>query len=685
MGKINSCMKNNKFIMELINNLPAAVFWKNAASVFLGCNKTFAQFANVSSPDDIIGKTDFDLPWGKYQAHLYRREDQLVMQSKQPKEQLEETQTLADGREITVLVSKIPLFADGEVIGVLGVYFDITERKNLQEKLRLADVSKTAAEMANYAKSLIIANLSHDIRSPLTGIISLSQILSHRLQNPQEKQYANWINDSGEKLLDFLNEALTATAGNNLNESEIHETFFDLRQCMEALVQLELPAIKAKNLNFKLKIEEDVPTYIIADRSKLNRIILNLFDNAIKFTIAGEVGIAVKKLSQTDEQICLEFNVHDSGIGIAAHLQDQIYDRFFHHNTFYEESYNCQGLGLNIVQQYVKFLGGKIKFTSEEGKGTTFSFIVNFKLPADNIKLLPPRQFTKTKNVFKKNWVNEQAIPHVLLVDNNSIALRYLENIIIETGCDYSTADSVASAVQLVQLKQIDLVITEIGFPNQSGYDLTSSIRNWEQLNNKKPIPIIGLTSYALQNIEYDCLHAGMNLVVAKPAQVCTINAVIRQYILNDGVTSPTPFIPIEPMGKLGRDLPDAEEQLFALIQYPLLDSEASFRILYNKKIMLNLLQSMSEETLPEDKIGLVEACNQGDWFKIVALAHKMKGGAIYCGTIRLYYACQYLERYHKAGHGELLNKLYEQLLTVIEETQSAIDDWLFSQERLAS
>ena len=122
--------KEKEFVVELVNQLPAAIFWKNAESVFMGCNKTFAKLAGLSSPQDIIGKTDYDLPWGKNQARLYRNDDLSVINSKQAKQQIEENQTLADGKEIVLLTSKMPLFSrNGQVMGILGIFHDITERK----------------------------------------------------------------------------------------------------------------------------------------------------------------------------------------------------------------------------------------------------------------------------------------------------------------------------------------------------------------------------------------------------------------------------------------------------------------------------------------------------------------------------------------------------------------------------
>lgn len=285
-----------------------------------------------------------------------------------------------------------------------------------------------------------------------------------------------------------------------------------------------------------------------------------------------------------------------------------------------------------------------------------------------------PLKSTKKNSASKKSKLANN-LPHVLIVEDNTVALKVLEKLIIESGYRFTSARNGEEALELAKAADFDLVITDIGLPGMWGNELAQRIREWELTLHRKPIPIIGLTAHALKKEGKNNFQSAMDKVLTKPANLKTIQAVVEEFVLKDAgsLFNQQDNQP----GKLGMDLPDETEELFNLEQYPLLDPAAGIKTFGSDAVLSTLLQMMAATSIPNDEVILKQAHAAGNWSEIIKLAHKIKGGALYCGTLRLRYACQYLERYHKAGHETLLIKLYQQLMQVLADTKDYIDDWL--------
>ena len=384
-GFIHSQQREQSIKTSIIDHIPNHyIFWKDTNSVYMGCNTTLAQAMGLKSCDEIIGKTDYDLPTTKAQSAAYRADDKEVMTSGKAKLNIEEYQTLADGKTRVLMTSKAPIFDEnGSVCGVLAIYSDITERKKMEQDLEKA---RDQAESANRAKSEFIANMSHDIRTPLTGIIGLSSILKDEISDPEHKEHAHMLNISGEQLLSLLNSVLDIVASDSIHERRLNIQHFNLREILYSLIELELPALELKSTQLHLELDDAIPDLIAADKEKIYRILLNLLSNAIKFTHNGHIYLSVQMKEDKDESSILQFQIKDTGIGIAPELQDKIFDEFFRASPSYEGKFDGYGVGLHIVQQYLKRLKGNILVKSEEGKGTC----VTFTLPLEkNLNPVP--------------------------------------------------------------------------------------------------------------------------------------------------------------------------------------------------------------------------------------------------------------------------------------------------------
>jgi PAS domain S-box-containing protein len=532
---INSRAQEQNIKNSIIDLLPNHyVFWKDKNSVYLGCNKLLASALGFESSQDIIGKTDYDLPTTKIESDAYRIDDQLVMEQKQVKLNIEEYQTLADGNKRIINTSKVPLMDNrGKVYGILAIYSDITERKNLELSLEKA---KNQAEFENKAKTQFIANMSHDVRTPLAGIIGMSNLLKDFIENPEYKQYAQWINQCGEQLLSLLNSILDNFSNEKADDIGLKQEIFDLHACLESIIQLEKPSVIMKSLELILKLDKDLPKFIISDRDKLYRILLNLIGNAIKFTESGSIILEAKTLQLDEKTAKIHFKIQDSGIGIPIEEQKNIFEQFYRVDPSYKGNYQGHGVGLHIVQTYIQNLGGKIQLQSEPGEGTTFYFTLTFSLP------------DKEKCGFHEPQVKELEIkklnkkPFLLLVEDNVIALRALELLAKKVGCDSVSASSGEEAIELYKKHRCDLIITDIGLPGICGNTLTKLIRELELAMNEPTVPIIGLTAHAETTAKTESFGAGMNGLYTKPISETIMHTILQDHLpLFLNTESPSP------------------------------------------------------------------------------------------------------------------------------------------------
>ena len=678
---INASKKEIDIKNSIIDYIPNHyIFWKDINSVYLGCNAALAATIGLDSSAEIVGKTDYDLPTTKAQSDAYRADDKVVMNSGVPKLNIEEHQTLASGEHRVLSTSKAPLFDErGNVYGVLAIYSDITERKNMELSLEKA---KNQAEMANLAKTEFIANMSHDIRTPLSGIVGMSKLLEDMVITPDEKQYARWINESGEQLLDLLNGVLDVVSAENVKETDIHEEPFSLRKSIRDIGQLELPTAIMKGLRFKTEVNDNVPEFIITDQTKLHRILLNLLGNAIKFTETGHIKIRVEQVAANldDDTAELKFSVIDSGIGIAEELKDKVFDRFYRANPSFKGTYRGHGVGLHIAQKYVELLGSKIDLTSRVGVGTTFFFILSVKIerrapgsaPVDDQTLL-----THEPIVLIDQLSSTKYAPTILLVEDNIVALRLIEVMTTQSGVKFISAVDGEQALELAKTHNFDLIITDVGLPGISGYELTSAIRAWEKQSNLSPVPIVGLTAHALHDAEKECLQSGMNTVMCKPINLKKIKEIVHQYALSAKGEHPVPTPLTE---KKAANSPQkimyTEHELFNLEHFPLFDHAQGMKNIGQEALLQEVIQLMLKKEIPECEASLQQAYTTHDWERIEKIAHKLKGGAVYCGALKLQYACQSLERYYKSAEivkPASLEALYTQLMQVISQTTQTL------------
>ncbi|KTC66749.1 sensory histidine-kinase / response regulator [Legionella birminghamensis] len=656
--------KEKEFLTQLLNELPAAIFWKNTEETFLGCNRRFAQLAGLHSPEDIIGKTDFQLPWGPIQAALYQKDDQEVILTGKPKLNIEETLTLPDNTRLHLLTNKTPLYAsNGQIMGILGIFYDITERKKMESALAEA---KEQAEVANIAKTEFLENMSHDLRTPLSGITGFASIIKDEVQDPKIKRYIDYLMESSEALLSLLNEILDIvkwTSGN----TPIKYRKFNLKDKLAEVIKLQQSAALQKSINLQLIYDESLPPFLIGDSMRVYRIALELVSNAITFTNSGSIVVQVQAAKQDERTQVIKLTVKDTGIGIPLEKQQDIFVEFKRLNPSYIGLYKGAGLGLAIVNQLVKELDSEIYLESEVGKGSCFTCLIPFKraLTDDDfgaeisVPLPSPPEVQKVD--LSQATINETGTGNhrVLVVEDNTIAATVAKVLLSKLDCEVDIAENAHMAMEKVfRGKPYKLIFMDIGLPDMDGYELTKRIRLWE-INKEHHIPIIALTAHGDEFNRQRCISAGMNAVLTKPLAKEKAEEILKEFIPSESQHSD-----------------DKNESSVN----PVIDFDAALKQVNGQKNLLQELFNILIDSLPAEKANLETFFKLADWNKIASTAHKLKSSASYCGALRLKSICTSIEEAVRHSQAQSYHNLFQKLLLNIKETEDTLKDYLQSE-----
>src|SRR3990167_1600171 len=348
-----------EMLKNVISVIPGHLFWKDAQDRCLGCNNNAASVLGFNSPEEMIGLHVNSLLHAispNIPLSEFIQTDREVIE-KGVEKTYEEVGFDAMHHPATYLTRKAPLYdAQKKIQGIIGISFDISERKKIEQELIDA---KQRAETANTIKLEFIANMSHDIKTPLAGILGVAELLTHQLQKGEALHLAQMLLFSSRQLFNFVDHCLELS---NIEHSElfVKTECFCMKTLVDELQALFQPLLSTKSLQFELSLDPLVPEYIVGQVWGLYRILLNLVNNAIKFTAEGFVSIQVTAPQLTHEEAVVQITVTDTGIGIAKQDQQVIFDRFTRLSPSYKGFHEGSGMGLYIVQKLVQQMGGKI-------------------------------------------------------------------------------------------------------------------------------------------------------------------------------------------------------------------------------------------------------------------------------------------------------------------------------------
>ncbi len=406
-----------------------------------------------------------------------------------------------NGEPKWLIISGAPIYNEHNAkVGSLGIHVDISERKKLEEELIQA---KNIAVSSVKAKEMFIANMSHEIRTPMNVIIGMTELLNESLLDKEQRKYLSAVKTSADNLLGLINDILDFSKI-EAGHIEMEELKLNLNGVFENLEVSFEPKAREKRIKIKTEIDKGVSHNLLGDGYKLNQVLVNLVNNAIKFTEKGCVCIKAELIENAKDYQRIKFAVIDSGIGINPENLDAIFQMFKQEDSSITRRYGGTGLGLSISQSIVENMGGKIDVKSEKEVGSEFSFIIDLK------KEYEKEQNSVSDPVIKENFGNDLK---VLVAEDNELNQLLITTILKQGGIQYDLADDGKVVLEKMKHQDYHLILMDIQMPYLDGMATAKFIR--EEM--KSNIPIIALTANASSDDEAKYKESGMDDYIAKP------------------------------------------------------------------------------------------------------------------------------------------------------------------------
>ncbi|NJB82456.1 PAS domain-containing hybrid sensor histidine kinase/response regulator [Wenyingzhuangia aestuarii] len=537
------------------------------------------------------------------------------------------------GEYIWVIISGAPFYdTEGNQTGSVGIHLDITERKKMEEDLKKANEKALASSKS---KELFFAKVSHEIRTPLNAVVGLTDLLLKTDLNPTQKKYTYNINKSANNLLLLVNDILDITKIEK-DQLSINNKPFKLKNFLNNIhATLDYQA-QQKELPLLISVDKNIENHYISDELRLTQIIINLANNAIKFTSIGYVKILLELVSIKKNQHLIKFSVIDTGKGIAQDKIDKIFNEFTQESTNTFNTYGGSGLGLAISKKLVELLGGTIQVTSNLNKGSTFFFTLPFTIAEKKKKNTKKEETT----VFTaKDW----SATKILIVEDNPINQLVIQETLTIWKVQHKTVNNGLEAVEQIKQEEFDIVLMDMQMPVMDGITATKEIRQTLKSN----VPIIAFTANAMKADIQKCLEVGMNDAITKPFKEEELKSKIQNLVSKNHIIKKSknikPLLHIDKLEELAHG---------------------------NMAFVIKMLHIFNETSQQELKtLSETTDCNV-----ISQIAHKIKPSIGYLSTLEMQELVLKIEFKEFVNNPELLDKFISMLKTLKKECKNHLD-----------
>ena len=578
----------------------------------------------------------------------------------------EENVFLSDGKHYEVRISN--LYEDENIRGYMAWIFDMTFIDKYTKEIL---VLKEEAERANKAKSIFLANMSHEIRTPMNAIIGFSDIALKRkdLDKESRKEITD-IKKSANSLLDIINDILDISKI-EANKLEFVEEEIDVQEFLNGIISIINANVIEKGLKFEEDIDAHIPKKIIGDETRLREILINILNNAVKYTKEGKVDFIIKVIDKSEESVKVSYTIRDTGIGIKEENIQKIFNKFEQVDKHINSGIEGTGLGLAITKNLVEHMHGQINVESVYGQGSTFTVVLSHKIASNEelgkFNIIKEQTENKTNN-FKIKDIS------VLVVDDNPVNIKVIQGLLKTYGLNSDIAENGIESIEKAKNKKYDIIFMDHMMPEMDGIEAMKHIRMLQEVDYKNA-NIIALTANAINGVREKMLQEGFTDYLSKPIDIEELEAIFTKYIPKEKII----YI-AEPIDD---DVVQSEDRL---VDYNILEEngvdtkKGRSNCGGREEDYLEILKITYEYGLSRIDV-LKKNYTDGDINNYTINVHALKSSLANIGALELSEAARQQEMAGKEGNiefidrniDELLNK-YNELLGIIKKSISIND-----------
>ncbi len=634
-----------------------AIFISDSNTKILRVNKAFCKITGYSA-DEVIGQSPKILSSGRQDRAFYKAMWKSIKETGYWEGEIYNKRNNGEIYPEWLSISSVQDIHGNEMYYVAH-FVDITQRKQAEEKLTIA---RKQAELANEAKSDFLATMSHEIRTPMNAILGTLGLLKETTLDQEQQKYIDTADQSAMSLLHIINEILDFSKI-EANKLEIEKTTFSIEDLLSDCFKMFSEKAASQNNKLNYHLGSDIPCYLISDKLRIKQILINLLNNALKFTEGGEVSCVIKKIKQVDQKIQLKFEIIDSGIGISKEQQTKLFQVFSQIDQKHNRRFEGTGLGLAICKKLVNLLGGEIGVESETGAGSQFWFTL--------ILDIDQQQYPKQEIVKVEQGTASFKLLNILLAEDSQANIIVAQAVLSKAGHTLEIAKNGQQAIDAINRsvesnRIFDLILMDLMMPVMDGIEATKIIRKMP--GKVSQIAIIAMTANAVKGDKEYCLQAGMNDYISKPF----VAAELLQKIEDVSNFKPAHHLSTKPATDEAVTLAENNVLVPQLNELPYMDD----------KVLQQLAEDTSAELVPEmitvflkelkkRLVNIEQACEQKNVEGIASEVHALKSSSGTYGALKLQSIAKMADTACKENDQQQVFLLSASLLKLIPETMA--------------